>query len=1216
MPLGETREKQIHYFPKLFCKQDLSCLGSLSVPESRTILTESLQANRFWTALCACPMRDSNAQILQQFYQDVISRLSSKRGKKSDHEKAAISVWQDKLDKLRDREDEAAALMEHLQKHDPSRPAKRHRKKVSSPSKATGSSVPAPSQEDANTLGNPFNSMPVVTLQVTYDQKLDDLIRTRRYANGFSCQKLARVWQTHVAADTVDLDITNCCFVLLLQMLDKLQPQHSHWAGVRETLRECAEDRELAIRHKLKTVPETGKLLLIKIFNGGLPPEEFSRNEFVLKVQKASTFCRWLAASLLPEVFQHASANRPHPDSSCLFYLWSAVEDMLLDPWLEHLLTLQPSHTSLHFDGVRVSRSVTGPDLTEFCRGCNAAIEKQTGFRVDIRAKTHKHFMQILLDTGAVLDHSVDVPDENHRTYGQLQEALQISIEPIEISSNLSSVSLCGKYLLHCISDDRPHCIALVADGTDLWKVSDGKKRISVEREQVLTAWTTSVDRLYLVLFQVGGPKIEEVPLQPNFKQRRRLLELQAAAGSEPSRARPIVCCGSETDSELFAEEDESMCRAGDRILELLRQEVEAVLAKRIKPVPIEDSAMLVCPLCPFRGFGSSNPNRLYKHVRNYHDGPRQFCPSGTKQMKLLISIYDNDRLLGREERPDLLQRSATLIRQTVLPALERSINQIDRYIRLVLTGSGPEYWNLTAVLQAPLRRARNIYYNVDFAQMLFQQTLVQNAKVHAIMAALHTRVHGDAASLLPSHAKDWWPVLEDIFTSSAVVDMEANLVREAIGHKECLCLSIDATLRCCLSVLGQPKRRRSSREPVQAAFDEESMLRRAPLIPSVNSFIQAKVFTVRGRTNATLIMTACQSDDARSCAEVLSEGLPAEGLRQVQYVSVDNPSRHYLLTLKTICPNLQLMALDPVHLAMTCEYASSRRRTGFTRVLRRLLCKFTAVDSTLDAGAWGKFFDGRNSPPLTAAEIKFRNQIEDRSMRQTEAVRLLEGLDPTTPFYSRTEWVQMLAAVVSVHRQEADRLAPGPNRRIWQLLHTASAADRSEWYLNNIRLRHSFPRTYLNLLPAGTTSNESLHHEINSWFRETQKIHQSSLKMKLRILRLGKLISHNAAMYHQTSRQLSQAIVLARASSHCLWNAGQWKEWCSLLEDDGKLQKAELPVEKARSSERAAVRVRAKHGTGSRLPKARVRRRTPHTLKRKDGLRRGGVHVEVMCSG
>ena len=54
--------------------------------------------------------------------------------------------------------------------------------------------------------------------------------------------------------------------------------------------------------------------------------------------------------------------------------------------------------------------------------------------------------------------------------------------------------------------------------------------------------------------------------------------------------------------------------------------------------------------------------------------------------------------------------------------------------------------------------------------------------------------------------------------------------------------------------------------------------------------------------------------------------------------------------------------------------------------------------------------------------------------------------------------------------------------------------------------------------------------------------------------------------------------------SGHCT-DAGQWKAWCSLLENDGKLQEADLPVEEARSWERAAVRVRAKRGTGSRLP-------------------------------
>ena len=33
----------------------------------------------------------------------------------------------------------------------------------------------------------------------------------------------------------------------------------------------------------------------------------------------------------------------------------------------------------------------------------------------------------------------------------------------------------------------------------------------------------------------------------------------------------------------------------------------------------------------------------------------------------------------------------------------------------------------------------------------------------------------------------------------------------------------------------------------------------------------------------------------------------------------------------------------------------------------------------------------------------------------------------------------------------EVGRISPGPNRRVWQLLHSATAAERSEWYLNNV---------------------------------------------------------------------------------------------------------------------------------------------------------------------
>ena len=193
--------------------------------------------------------------------------------------------------------------------------------------------------------------------QVAYEGKPahDGRLRARRYSQGCSCQQLARVWQTYAAPDTVvDLDITNCCFVLLLQVLDKLEPQHPQWPGVRETLRECAQERDVVMRHKLKTVPEVGKHLLIKVFNGGLPPQDFEKNEFILKLQRASTFCRWVAASLLPEFLEHEMECKPHPDSPCLFYLWSAVEDMLLDVWIDKLQALRL--TAFEWIGLQPSR--------------------------------------------------------------------------------------------------------------------------------------------------------------------------------------------------------------------------------------------------------------------------------------------------------------------------------------------------------------------------------------------------------------------------------------------------------------------------------------------------------------------------------------------------------------------------------------------------------------------------------------------------------------------------------------------------------------------------------------------------------------------------------------------------------------------------------------------------------------------------------------------
>jgi hypothetical protein len=69
----------------------------------------------------------------------------------------------------------------------------------------------------------------------------------------------------------------------------------------------------------------------------------------------------------------------------------------------------------------------------------------------------------------------------------------------------------------------------------------------------------------------------------------------------------------------------------------------------------------------------------------------------------------------------------------------------------------------------------------------------------------------------------------------------------------------------------------------------------------------------------------------------------------------------------------------------------------------------------------------------------------------------------------------------------QVQKKAPGPNKTLVEILWCAAAPQRIEWYLNNTRQRHLMCSEQLSLLPAGTTSNEALHAEINNWFRQTQ---------------------------------------------------------------------------------------------------------------------------------
>ena len=231
-------------------------------------------------------------------------------------------------------------------------------------------------------------------------------------------------------------------------------------------------------------------------------------------------------------------------------------------------------------------------------------------------------------------------------------------------------------------------------------------------------------------------------------------------------------------------------------------------------------------------------------------------------------------------------------------------------------------------------------------------------------------------------------------------------------------------------------------------------------------------------------------------------------------------------------------------------------------------------------------------------------------SMSSTRARQIQKELNGECPFYTRIEYIECLAALVVLFPDEAVRIAPGPNKAVYKIIWCAAAVDRVEWMFNNIRVRHSMPSSQCQLLASGTAANEALHAEINRWFRQTQQMHQSTLRLKLHILTLSKLVSHNAAMYRPTIRQLPSSIVLARSIGSPIWTNGSWRQWSNRLLGHNHIIKAALPSQEARRKEIVKVKQHIhKRPAAKHTPLAKLKRkRTVFTRQRSGALLRQGV--------
>jgi hypothetical protein len=231
-------------------------------------------------------------------------------------------------------------------------------------------------------------------------------------------------------------------------------------------------------------------------------------------------------------------------------------------------------------------------------------------------------------------------------------------------------------------------------------------------------------------------------------------------------------------------------------------------------------------------------------------------------------------------------------------------------------------------------------------------------------------------------------------------------------------------------------------------------------------------------------------------------------------------------------------------------------------------------------------------------SETVMRNAIRVGSMRLTNAKRIFNNIDCDLPFYSVVEFIELLAALVVLFKDEIGRKTHVNGETLQHIIWAAAAPNRVEWYFNNIRFRRTLSMKKLALLGSGTSPNESMHAELNRWMRNQPETYSATLELQLEIAHFGKLFAHNAALYHPTLRQLTQSEVVARSVFNLRYPERDWNAFCRMLSVDARIHSAHLPLYEKRKIAEVLVCDAKKLNKKSSFKK-QLRKRTVYSLKR-----------------
>ena len=393
-----------------------------------------------------------------------------------------------------------------------------------------------------------------------------------------------------------------------------------------------------------------------------------------------------------------------------------------------------------------------------------------------------------------------------------------------------------------------------------------------------------------------------------------------------------------------------------------------------------------------------------------------------------------------------------------------------------------------------------------------------------------------------------WCSLMEEIFDCEYFSELRTKMLSACIDHTEFSHVCIDATVRCAMCVKGQQNYRKSKYVRNAAFFPDGAALRR--------------VLTLRGRTGAVGFIKLIQDEKAENIADSCIANMPVNARQQVVAVACDQTSRALYLQLLVVFPGMRILYLDPVHLCIVYNNCHYKKMTSGQVYLREIMNKLNKVDPAHLPTFLGPVHDGVAEPPFSHAETFMHTHIEFGTMPVTQAESIRRELSPNSPFRTRLEFISALASLTSLFWSEVKRKSHVKSSTLARVISNAAAPDRAEWYLNGSRYRHELQSSVLSLLGSGTSSNETLHREINNWCSNQPEVHRTTLEMQLHVNSFSKLMTHNTALYSPGLRQMSQQEVLSALSAKWAFPTAVWDSMCKdlLSTDEHTISAACLP--------------------------------------------------------